>query len=611
MSPLEKQILTDYASGKISKEKAMLMAGLKKATFNSRMRDLGFSSKSHYFPSKSFKPLIPKNDAQFWSSVHARYIMGESLVEIADSLGIRASTVKERFDHFQFPLRSESENRKQAVRKMREGTLKKFGVEYPQQSDTIQKKTKATVQSKYGVDNIAKVDSVRQTISSQVKASAQDALVKRKTTNTSVYGVPFANQHPSIKDKIKATNIQKYGNPSAASSPTVRAKIESTNLNRFGVKSPLEIPEVFNARFTDEFKDARISTIREKQTQRILTKLSFHGYELLEPYTQLHDGSGWIRYKIKHLPCGLIFEDDLFALPRCLECFHKHKRSFAENAYFEFIKSLEPTAQAGVSIDGVNVDIWIPEKKIAFEYNGLYWHSVHNRPPKGRRSSQYHWKKTQEVAKSGGALIHIWEHNDPEIVKSRISQVLGKSTQTIYARKLHLRSVGISEANDFFCLNHLDGSTPNQIKAYGLFNDEEMVCCLTVKNRNQYIEIARFASKLHTSVVAGFSKLLAQVKKDFHDRIILTYANTDWTPNPENSVYSKTGFHIDGHTGPSLMFTDFKQVFSREAFQKHKLKEQFPQVWDENLSATVILSAVGIYPLYDSGNWRFILKPSK
>lgn len=602
------KILTDYAEGKISKNAAQAQSGFKKAAFNSRMRQLGYSSESHYFPGKPLKPLIPKNDQNYWKLIHDQYKGGASLEELADNLGIRSSTVKERFSFFGFSLRSENQNRKQAIVKMRAANLLTLGVESPQQSKLIQNKTKATVQAKYGVDNVSQTKIVRQKISAGVKASSKTAVCKRKQTNLSVYGVPFPQQLEDTKDKIKATNLSRYGHSSAAASPEVRLKIESTNIEKYGVKSPLSIPEVYDKRFTDEFKAARILTIRNKQTQKILTRLSFHGYELLEPYLKLADDSGWIKYKIKHLVCNTVFEDDLLALPRCLKCFHIHKRSFAENLYYEFVKGISPTAQAGVKIDGVNVDIWIPELKIGFEYNGLYWHSVHKGSPKNRQKPQYHWNKTKSISKSGGALIHIWEHDDPEIVKSRISLLLGKSSQKFYARNLLLKSVSVSEANEFFEQNHLDGATPNQIRAYGLFNDTEMVSCLTVRNRKEHLEVARFASKLNTSVVAGFSKILTKVKADFPNRTILSYANTDWTPNPENSVYAKTGFNLDGHTGPSLKFTDFSDVYSRETFQKHKLKDIFPDKWDAEISATALLASEGIYPIYGSGNWRFLLK---
>src|SRR5690606_28109573 len=54
-------------------------------------------------------------------------------------------------------------------------------------------------------------------------------------------------------------------------------------------------------------------------------------------------------------------------------------------------------------LDNKELDIVIPGKKVAIEYNGLYWHSdkvVHK---------NYHLQKTLEAEAKGYQLIHIFE----------------------------------------------------------------------------------------------------------------------------------------------------------------------------------------------------------
>jgi len=86
-----------------------------------------------------------------------------------------------------------------------------------------------------------------------------------------------------------------------------------------------------------------------------------------------------------------------------------------------------------------------------------------------------------------------------------------------------------------------------------------------------------------------------------------TYADKDWSPSHKNTVYFKFGFDFLGDTGPSLFYTDFKNIFSRQKFQKHKLKKIFPKTFDESLSAKDILANNKIYPVYTSGNWKYLL----
>ena len=49
------------------------------------------------------------------------------------------------------------------------------------------------------------------------------------------------------------------------------------------------------------------------------------------------------------------------------------------------------------------LDIFLPELKIAFEYNGLYWHSDIY------KENDYHLNKRKKCEKLGIELFHIWE----------------------------------------------------------------------------------------------------------------------------------------------------------------------------------------------------------
>lgn len=74
------------------------------------------------------------------------------------------------------------------------------------------------------------------------------------------------------------------------------------------------------------------------------------------------------------------------------------------------------------------IDIYLPEKKLAFEFDGLFWHSDRYKP------TTYHIDKTNECESKNIQLIHIFEdewHNKQEIVKSRISGLLGKKQQNL------------------------------------------------------------------------------------------------------------------------------------------------------------------------------------
>ena len=67
------------------------------------------------------------------------------------------------------------------------------------------------------------------------------------------------------------------------------------------------------------------------------------------------------------------------------------------------------------------IDIYLPEKQIGIEFDGLYWHS------ELYKSNDYHLQKTQECEKQGIQLIHIFEDewkNNQDIIKKYLFELL-------------------------------------------------------------------------------------------------------------------------------------------------------------------------------------------
>ena len=68
-------------------------------------------------------------------------------------------------------------------------------------------------------------------------------------------------------------------------------------------------------------------------------------------------------------------------------------------------------------IKNYELDIFLPELKLAFEFNGIYWHNELN------RSNSYHKNKTDFFSKKEIEIIHIYEDDwklKQDIVKSII-----------------------------------------------------------------------------------------------------------------------------------------------------------------------------------------------
>jgi hypothetical protein len=179
------------------------------------------------------------------------------------------------------------------------------------------------------------------------------------------------------------------------------------------------------------------------------------------------------------------------------------------------------------------------------------------------------------------------------------------------ARKTEWRAISIGEANAFFEMHHLHKFTQAYF-ASGLFFEGQLVAAISFRQHaeGEGTEIARFCTKTDLRTNGGFQKLLKNSLPFLRDRTLITYADRDWCPKAEDSVYYKSGFKIVGDSGPKLFYYDFKnnKMHSRQAFQAHKLKDLFPQFYSEDLKADDILGLAKIRPLWTSGNWKFKLE---
>lgn len=289
----------------------------------------------------------------------------------------------------------------------------------------------------------------------------------------------------------------------------------------------------------------------------------------------------------------------------CPECGHEITHSANEIELFEYIKSLLPNDIIRIGdrkiIAPMEVDVYIPSKNIAFEFDGLYWHSEAK-----IKDHKYHLKKTVLCNAKNVQLIHIFEDewkDNPEIVKSRIKSLLGISDMKISASKCKVKQITVSDARDFLDNNHLQGNCQSKYR-YGLFYKDELCAVMTFghlrKNLNGHggendYELLRFCNKLNCNVVGGASKLLAHFIKDYQPSTLLSYADKRWGAG---NLYNKLGFKWSHDSPPSYFYVVKNKRENRFKYRKSELiKEGF----DKDMSEHDIMLSRGIYRIYDCG----------
>ena len=248
-------------------------------------------------------------------------------------------------------------------------------------------------------------------------------------------------------------------------------------------------------------------------------------------------------------------------------------------------------------LNGKELDIYLPEHKMAIEYNGLYWHSSSDKEDDAKKRKQ-HLEKTELCAKQGIELLHINEGDNVDLWKQVIKNKLGLNKR-IYARKTSIRTISNKESNNFLEHNHLQGKCASSIN-YGLYYENKLLSVMTF-SKARYSdadwELIRFCTKGGYTVVGGASKLL-KMFRTHHEGVIISYANKRWS---NGNLYEKLGFTFLHDSAPCYWYIKDNKLWHRSKFMKHKLKKELPD-FDPKLSEVENMYLNGYRRIWDCGN---------
>lgn len=444
--------------------------------------------------------------------------------------------------------------------------------------------------------------------STKCMANSKEIQNKRKDTIVDKYGVENISQIVEVKEKKKKINQEKFGVDYYFQSEEGKEKIKDTMIERHGVENPMMLDKFKNKcfrKFSSNIYNKLLNGNRLNQLVKPLFKF--------EDYKGNKSNKGINEYPFECLKCNTEFLSGIYngKTPRCLICFpYNTGYSNQEKELLDFVKSLFPETETILEntksiITPFELDIYIPNYKLAIEFNGLYWHSESQ-----GKDKNYHINKTNLCNSKDITLLHIFEDewiNKKEIVQSVIKSKINLITDRVYARECIIKDVKFKEASEFLDNNHLQGSL-NSGKSIGLFYNNELVSVFTY-SKSRYDktydwELLRYCSKLDLNVVGGFSKLLKHFRKN-NIGALLTYSDLRYSIG---NVYLKNGFTYLRTSTPNYFYVDdYTHRYSRMKFQKHKLQNLFEN-YDENLTEFEIMQLNGYDRIWDCGNKTFILK---
>lgn len=456
-----------------------------------------------------------------------------------------------------------SSNSEKVKNKLKDTYLRNFGVEHYSKTDEYKEKVSKTCIEKYGVCNYSKTD--------------------------------------EYKEKSKKTYIEKYGVDNYTKTEEYRLKSKNTQLDRYGVDHYSKTVE-FKDRFSKKMADLYgVASIFENNEYR---KLNF----------EIANNPNYIRYlgdSINLFKCDCeknhLFEittDNYYGRMHannklCTICNPINSlTSLKENTFHDFIFESYSGEIVKNYRNVYEIDVYLPELSIGFEFNGLYYHSDKF------KSKDYHLNKTLFFKDKGVRLIHIWEDDwiyKNEIIKSQILYLLRKIENKIYARDCIIKEITDSKmCSDFLNENHLQGKV-NSLYKIGLFYNNKLVSIMTFdkfegrkKMKESDWNLNRFCNVKYCNVVGGASKLLNYFIKQKNPNRVISYADRNWSIG---DLYFKLGFKMISMSKP-----DYKYLVRDKRVHKSNFKKTITKTL---LTESKYASNNNLYRIWDCGKIKF------
>lgn len=485
-------------------------------------------------------------------------------------------------------------------------------------------------------------DKIKKTLSEKNEDFWKAAAEKRKNTCISKYNVSSVSKVKSIKekattsfmsrsaeekqqslDKSKATRLERYGNENY-----VNAEKISCTKNSFSAKKKQQILEKTRQTLASKYNCTNISQVKEVkdriQNNRLITvRRNFYSTNIMndsfiEPMFScdyyVQHAKDQLEWKCKE--CGKIFKMKVGQhqpyIARCLSCHPLDApTSNAEQELSNFLKSIiddQIMLNTRDIISPYELDIYIPARRLAIEFDGMYWHSENL-----GTSRSYHLNKTCMCEKLGIQLIHVFELEwllKKDIVKSRLKNLLGAYEKTLYARKCIVEECSSKESYSFLEANHIQGNA-NAAARICLKNDDEIVALMTFskarynKDKDMW-ELVRFCTKAGYHIPGAASKLLKAFELKFKPQQLVSYADRRWSIG---NLYQKLGFKFDHASSPNYWYWNYKdnqlEVKSRLECQKHKISK-FLKKFDQSKSEKQNMFDNGYFRIFDCGNLVYL-----
>lgn len=290
----------------------------------------------------------------------------------------------------------------------------------------------------------------------------------------------------------------------------------------------------------------------------------------------------------------------------CARCASHISR--AEIELFEFVKSIAPQSyQSDRKLIGpYELDIVIPEHKLAIEYCGLFFHSSAMKIDRN-----YHLRKHELCEQIGFRLITIFEDEwveKTEMVKATLRHFIGVSDRGIGARQAVLKEIDWKTAKPFLEQQHLLGGGSPTAKNVGAFDPAgTLIAVMTFgkpsdeRGRFDAVEMKRFATDKRNHPGLGSRMFAWALSRYGFDRVV-AFVDRRWFTGSFKTI---SGFRVDGVTPPTFFWVNTDGRRKRRFITKADLLE-IDDFYGSSLTKPEMMAQLGYHRIWDCGKVRLL-----
>lgn len=305
--------------------------------------------------------------------------------------------------------------------------------------------------------------------------------------------------------------------------------------------------------------------------------------------------------------------------PRC-----SHHQSKGEDAVFRFLSNLTTAEQRNRTVlKPKELDIYLPDAKLAVEYCGEFWHS-HGDAEDERKNKRKHHQKYLECKAQGIRLITLYEsewltHN--YAVRRLLRNAVGRTRGKLMARKCELRKATTAEARSFYDKYHPQGGN-GYGEHYALFWKGKMVACmrfvLGANDRgagaaNRVWTLGRYATRI--TVAGAASRLFKAFVEEHNPPVVKSFSDNRFF---EGGMYAQLGFVLEEEVAPDYQVWHPKLgLRPKPHFQRRLIPARIQElgadvVFDpgtDTRTEAEITYELGARRIYDCGKKRWVWTP--